>query len=475
MKYRQYYFLAGLFFVLNLSFGALWADNQTVDVSPILPETSLPFRIVIEKADFQLPQGIHSGVVGAYNGLWIFIGGSHLGLHGFGPDPFPPSGQNRTIYVVNPATGVTFSRSLLEPGSGLNQQQIDTLSTISAEFYQKSNTLYVSGGYGYDMLSGTFGTKPVLTAINLPGIVKWVMEPRNRGNTVRTHIRQIANSIFQIAGGEMFQLGDATRIVFGQNFTGIYTPNSNGQYSEQIQPFRILDNGSNLAVQILNPIPAYPDPNYRRRDLNILPTLLNDHNQLKYGLIAYSGVFTETGGIWTVPVVINDQGVPSMADPHLPSTFKQGMNNYVSASAALYSRKYMSMYHIFFGGLSYGFFDQNGFQTDSEIPFINQVTTVQIDKNQQFTQYLMSAQYPVILSTGANPGNPLLFGASAYFMINPHIQKYPNDVISLDNIRTPMVIGYIVGGIQSTLPNTNTDADSSASAYVFKVTLVPRS
>jgi hypothetical protein len=130
------------------------------------------------------------------------------------------------------------------------------------------------------------------------------------------------------------------------------------------------------------------------------------------------------------------------------------------------------MYHVFFGGISFGFYNGNVFSTDTEIPFINQVTAVQMDKNGNFSQYLMNNQYPVILSTGVNPGNQLLFGAGASFIPN-YVTAYPNAVLSLDAIARPTVIGYIVGGIVSTLPNTNTQADSSASPYVFKVTLVP--
>ncbi len=84
----------------------------------------------------------------------------------------------------------------------------------------------------------------------------------------------------------------------------------------------------------------------------------------------------------------------------------------------------------------------------------------------------MDSQYPTILSTQSNPGNPLLFGAGAYLIPN-NIREYPNHVMSLDAIRQPTVIGYIVEGIQSTLANTNIQSDSAASPYVFKVTLIP--
>lgn len=452
------------------------SDNQTDTLSPVLPGTGLPFQVVIEQANFQLPVGFHSGVLGVYKGLWIFIAGRINGLHGFDNiDPstnFPIDAQNTRIYVVNPTTGAVASRSLYDPSAGLTQQQIDTLSVTSPQGYQEVDTLYMSGGYGVDTASGTFGTKPVLTAFYLPGIVDWVTKPGNKSNSVVNNMRQIFNPLFQITGGEMFKLGNITQLVFGQNFDGDYTDNSNGNYSQQVRQFQIKNVNGQFSVDILNSKPNNPDPSFRRRDLNVVPALLNNNNQLQYGLIAYAGVFTLAGGVWTVPVVINGTSDPIMANPNSATTFKQAMNQYVCATASLYSRKFTSMYHIFLGGISFGFFDNGVFETDAEIPFINQVTTVQMDKNGKFTQYLMDSQYPVIPSTGSNPGNPLLFGAGAYFIPN-NIPQYPNQVINLDNIRKPTVIGYIVGGIQSTLANTNFITDSSASPYVFKVTLIP--
>ena len=165
-----------------------------------------------------------------------------------------------------------------------------------------------------------------------------------------------------------------------------------------------------------------------------------------------------------------------MANPADPSTFKQGMNNYVCANLGLYSRKSGAMYTILFGGMSYGFFQNGIFETDSEIPFINQVTTVKIDKRGCFSQYLMDNEYPVILSTASNPGNVLLFGSNAIFIPANGLEslQYKNKVFKLDRIRKPLHIGYIVGGIQSTVPNTEEITDSAASPYIFKVILKPK-
>ncbi len=447
--------------------------NQTGTLSPVLSNSAVPFHISIQQADFSLPVGFHSGLVGVYKGLWVFIAGRINGLHGFGSsNNFPADQQNTSIYVVNPATGVTASRALTDPQSGLTQKQIDTLTVTSPQGYQEVNTLFMSGGYGVDTETGDFETKPVLSALYLPGIVEWVVNPSNSHNSVASNLVQIYHPAFQITGGEMYKVGNVTQLIFGQNFTGQYTPGSNGDYSQQIRRFQIKNNGKQLTVDFLATTPATPDINFRRRDLNILPSLLNVNNQLRFGLIAYAGVFTLTGGVWTVPVVINEWGEPTMADPSSPATFKQAMNQYVCAAVSLYSRRYTSMFHVFLGGISYGFFSGGTFQTDAEVPFINQVTTIRMDKNGQFSQYLMDGEYPTILSTNSNPGNALLFGAGAYFIANP-LSQYPNGVINLDTIRKPTVIGYIVGGIQSTLPNTNTTTDSAASPYIFKVTLSP--
>lgn len=79
----------------------------------------------------------------------------------------------------------------------------------------------------------------------------------------------------------------------------------------------------------------------------------------------------------------------------------------------------------------------------------------------------------MIASTGSNPGNPLLFGAGAQFFPAGGLPSYGNGVLDLDRLggSQPYVIGYVVGGIMSTLPNTNAQSDTAASPYIFKVML----
>ncbi|MCX5922223.1 MAG: hypothetical protein NTX86_02755 [Candidatus Dependentiae bacterium] len=270
----------------------------------------------------------------------------------------------------------------------------------------------------------------------------------------------------------MYQVGkNPTLLIFGQNFAGFYNGSSNGDYTQQVRRFRIVDNGDYLGVIVYPATP--PNPNYRRRDLNVVPIVQYNKDDKKVpGFVALSGVFTLNTGIWTVPVEITTNGQPSMADPTLSATFKQGMNNYACPHAELLS-KHGNMYTILFGGITFGFFQNKTFQTDSEIPFTNQMTIVKRNRCGLYEQYLLPTQYPVILSKASNPNNQLLFGAGGIFIRACDIPTTCNKVINLKKIKKPTVIGYILGGIQSTLPNTNTSSDSAASPYIFKVILTP--
>lgn len=465
---------------------AVFAENQTATVSKIYPDSTLPYRIRLERADFKLPKGLQSYIHGVYRDKWLLITGRVGGLHGFvndSIDNFPVSEQNTEVFVIDPIKKKVYSRSLHDPKSGLTQAQVDLLSVTAAQGYQWGRTLYIAGGYGVDTATGEFNTKDALTAIDIPGLIHWVMHPSSRKKASR-YIRQIFDDIFKVTGGYMNQTGDhPTLLVMGQEFNGFYmdpmqSPPVFQQYTEQVRRFRIHDDGKKLSITAKKPLPEVPDPNYRRRDLNVVPIVKRVKDKLENSYIVLSGVFTPTDGIWTVPVEVTAQGAPSMADPLRASTFKQGMNNYDCATFGLFSEKSGDMYVILLGGISYGFIDETKkcltFNTDDEIPFISQTTTVRIDKHGQYKQYFMAkGGFPFIASKTVNPGNQLLFGAEAEVILFDSVCKYSNDVLKLDAIKKPTVIGYVVGGIQSTLPNTNTQADSAPSKYLFKVIVEP--
>lgn len=445
--------------------------NQTDTVSPVLVNATVPFKVTIELTDYQIPGGIHSGAVGQEGSKYLFIAGRTNGLHGFSNSgDFPPSQQNRTVFVVDTCQKTVCFRSLDDKLSGLNQAQIDTLSAVSPQSYQLGNTLYITGGYGIDSATDTFSTKDTLTAINVSGLIHWVTHP-NCSSRASNYIRQISNPVFQVTGGAMVQFGDCpTLLIFGQNFIGNYTTSSNGIYTRQVRKFDIIDDGTCLTVRGISA--TNPDPNFRRRDLNIIPIIQTDSCKKTPAYVALSGVFTLDTGIWTVPVEITTDGTPTMADPTLESTFKQAMNNYNSAHVEILAKN-GDMYSILFGGLTFGFFENGQFMTDTGIPFTNQITTIRRNKKGKYQQILLPVEYPTILSTQSNPGNRLRFGAGAKFVIEPNLPIFSNNVLDLADIKKSTVIGHIVGGIQSTVANTSVISDSAASPHIFKVTLTP--
>jgi hypothetical protein len=469
------------------SWAPILADNQTATVSEIHSDDSLPFRVKLKKVRFILPKGVQSYIHGIHNDKWLIIAGRIDGLHGFDPNSknnFPPSLQNRNIFVIDPIKKKTYIRSLKDPHSGLTQAQIDLLSVTAPQGYQSGRTLYMTGGYGIDTASGTFTTKNALTAIDIPGLMHWVINP-SHGETAAEHIRQIFDDIFKVTGGYMQKIkGDhPTLLVMGQEFEGFYNDQSQQppafqKYSRQVRRFHIHDNGKHLSFTPERSLPPIPDPNLRRRDLNVVPVVRKMHKKLEQGFVGLSGVFTPSFGVWTVPVEITADGQPSMADPTLPSTFKQGMNNYDCATFGLFSEKTGDMYTVLLGGISFGFFapTQTGFefQTDPNIPFISQTTVVRINEHGKYKQYFLpKGGFPTILSKKVNAGNPFLFGAESEVILFQNVSKYSNDVIKLDKIKKRTVIGYVVGGIKSTLPNTTSTIDSEPSRYLFKVIVEP--
>lgn len=474
------YYLVLFVFTFSL---IILAENQTKKLSPIVLNPNLPFKIDIELAPFQLPAGLQAYSLGVYKNKWLFIGGRLNGLHGFNNTGgnFPRNKQNTSIFVFDIETKTSYSRALSDAKSGLSQAQIDSLAVTSAQSYQKGNTLYITGGYGIDTATESFTTKSILTAINIPGLINWVVDPASNSTAIE-HIRQISDPTFQVTGGYMNQVeSNPTLLIFGQDFEGQYGPTSNGIYTRQVRRFNIIDNGTDLSAQILAPIPLEPDPSFRRRDLNILARFTNKCGNNDYSYLALAGVFTpgDDPGIWTVPVEISAKGKPSMANPRAPETFKQGFNIYNSAVAKLYSERENSTHILIFGGITFAYLSDGHILTDSEFPFTNQIIAIKVDAQNNFTQSLLDTHFPVIPSTFSNPGNELLFGAEAQFipadisLFGSSEFKLAHKILNLDSISAPLVIGYIVGGIQSTLPNTNTITDSAASPYIFTITLTP--
>ncbi|TWT97858.1 hypothetical protein Pla108_20110 [Botrimarina colliarenosi] len=447
-------------------------QHQTADLSPITIGATLPYQLELRETSFgaaSLPT-LHSYAAAEYDGKWVLMSGRTNGLHGFensGSTNFPVEYQNRDIWVIDPVNGASWSRSLDDPSAGLTAAQIDSLSNANNQFTQIGDRLYLTGGYGARNTGG-FTTFDTLSALDLDGLVDWVVT--GSGQAV-DHLRQVSDPLFKVTGGAMYEMEGRMHLVFGQSFEGGYNPGKTGTYTKQIRSFDIVDDGSTLSFA--NPSSTTPEDAYRRRDLNIIPVLRPDGvGGVEEGLTVLSGVFTESFGAWTVPVEIDASGVPSMADPTSPTTFKQAAGNYHAAKLGLYSSSRGEMNELLLGGITLQYYDADtdSFLQDDNFPFANDLTAVRIDSSGDYTQHYLGS-YPLITDT---EGNEVRFGANAEFFLAPGIATFENGVIDFDALPFgDTVVGYVFGGIAANAPHVRSDpaALSAATNRVFEVLL----
>ncbi len=451
------------------------AANQTATVTPV-QNGGLGFNVELQAYDMgaaSVPT-LHSFASGEVNGKWVLIGGRTNGLHGFeniGVLNFPEASANREVWVIDPVTKQTWSRSIEGAGGGFTTVEIASLSTANNQYQQVGDELYMTGGYGISDVGALFDfeTFDRLTAVDLPGLADWVM---NGTGTAADHVRQISDPMFKVTGGAMYELGGQMQLVFGQDFDGVYTPGSNGTYTNQVRRFTIVDDGVNLSVTGASA--TIPLPEYRRRDLNVFPVLGPDGiGGVEENLVALSGVFTPTFGAWTVPVEIGATGEPTMDDPNDVATFKQAMNGYHSAKLGVYSETGGEMVEILFGGITYAQYDEvnDTLITDNGLPNTSQISAVRIDASGEYSQHFLGA-FPEVLDLS---GNLVRFGSNAEFFPAHGVQMFGNGVIKQDTLQPGDLLGWIYGGIEANAPHVrqNPEALSAASNLIWEVIYRP--
>jgi len=158
--------------------------HQTSTFSPLnLDSQLLPFEVSVRPYT-NIPREslptLHSFAKAEYDGKWILVGGRTNGLHGFTGRPatnFPVAFQNRNVWVIDPANGTTWHRSL--ENSGLDPNAVAGLTSANNQFTQVGNTLYMVGGYGAKA-DGAVDTLDTLAAIDLPALIDWTQGGNDR-------------------------------------------------------------------------------------------------------------------------------------------------------------------------------------------------------------------------------------------------------------------------------------------------------
>jgi hypothetical protein len=421
-----------------------------------------------------------------HNDQWILLAGRTNGLHKFtgdGLENFPPKYQNTDVWVIDPITKESWSRSLEDETTGLSQSAIASLSATNTQSYQDGDTLFIVGGYVFDWSTYEFTTYNALSAIDLPSLVSWVKgaDYELATNAILQRAGETASDgsysggFFAVTGGGLEKVPEADRfqLIFGQNFEGGYTPGSNGVYTSQVRSFDVVYDMSAGTLDYANESvsPFGGDPAlFRRRDLNVFPILAPDgQGGTTASTVALAGVFYNGSGVWTVPVEIGADGIPQTENPtDAPLTFRQAMNQYESGKIGLYSQSMGEMTQILLGGISANVYDPGSgdLTYDSHYGFNRQITAVIRDAAGNYQQQYLT-EFPDIYD---GEGNLLYFGANARFFAAPGVSVFGDDIIDSDALTSETVIGYMFGGIAADRPNFGTTV---ASPLIFEVTFSP--
>lgn len=406
-----------------------------------------PYTIQLEQVNIPGSPKIHSFAFADHNGKWLFIGGRTNGMHGFdAATAFPKQYANKNIFVVDPATNTTYSRSIF---ADLDFRVADPLRSTNMQYYYDGSKLYINGGYGFDSLSNDFITFPTLTVVDVSQTIQAVIS----GNSVAPYINQITDQRMRVCGGEMLKLGDYFYLAGGHIFTGAYSPISNDQvYLNEIRKFKVSASGSNINISDYS---ASTDTvEFHRRDMNLVPAIKPDG--INEYLILYGGVFRSYADLpFMNPIYIDGNGAVT------DYSFEQKMSQYTCSYLSAFNSSNGKMHTTFLGGTSLYYYNEllNQQIRDSLIPFINDITTLTRNPDGTSVEIISPTKMPALLGTNAK------------FILSPAVPQYSNKVIKLNEISGNTFAGYIFGGIRAYLPN---NTPSFASEYILKVYINPK-
>jgi hypothetical protein len=432
MKYIKS-LIACLLLITGYQFGQ--AQSYEVEISPISIEGL---------------GGLQSYAVGTYNGEWLLIGGRLDGLHRRQPfASFSADGKNQELIVVNPVDKKVWRAQISSLPTSLQEQ----LSSTNMQFYQSENRLLCTGGYGYSPSSDEHITFPYLTIVNIPQTINDV-----KNNTLNaSSFHQIENEAFRVTGGALNKIEDVYYLVGGHNFMGRYNPigpdhgpGFEQEYSDEIRRFKI--NSGDNTVEFLSPF--HDAMHLHRRDYNLVPYLSGEEREL----MIYSGVFKNTVDLpWLYPVSINKDGYQPKED------FTQYFNHYHCAYLPIFDQDSDDMNTIFFGGIAQFYIENDMLVQDNDVPFVNTIAEINRSSSGELKETRLTTTMPGYL------------GAGSVFIFDSDAQLIDDDILDGSIIGDEYQdIGYIFGGIRSSLPNIfwiNTGQESEASKTIYKVAI----
>jgi hypothetical protein len=480
---------------------------------------------------------LHSYTHAIYQDKIVMIGGRTNGLHGDTYN-FYRRHSNKTIFVINTNNWATpdkwtvksllYSSPLLAgAAAGINLEQF---KANNAQFFTEDSVLYIVGGLlgsarptqlkqpnnpqsGLVLVPGTKVDKadamdrdtvpttlPYITAVTLPALINTV----NNGVPLKSgSIRQIKDNQLAVTGGELELIGKTVKLVFGWNFS---LDDNGDRYTHQIRSFTYTDNGKTLSISPITVCLSCWDTesdtsktgNFRRRD-GSMSTMIDPANG-KEALLYYAGVFKNGNDNFDNPVWIG-------SDNAVEESFVMRSNVYTCQVVPVYSPSRQQSYATLMGGMKNALYtgassklpillnEGNAPITSkagdfSSIPFSNQLSTLMIDKQHQYSQYLLPDSFPAtkiaypFLDTTALPANSNPFNGSEselLWTLSRKNGRMPHGVVNYDDFIKANPeggsIGYLHGGILSMVENAfhanNQAKVTRASNRIFVVKIVP--
>jgi hypothetical protein len=413
-----------------------------------------PFALVIEQMNIPQLGGLQAYAFGTHEGKWLIFGGRLDGLHRRQPfASFDVAGNNNQLLVVDPVSQQKWSAALTSLPIDIQEQ----LSSTNMEFHQDGNHLYVVGGYGYHNASASKKTFDKLTVINVPATIAAIQN----NSSFTGFFRQYTDAKFAVTGGHLKKINNTFYLVGGNRFDGNYNPMGNPTYTQvytnAIRRFTVQDDGINLQITHL---PEWYDANQlHRRDYNVVPQILPNGAE---GITAFSGVFQV--GI-DLPF-LNSVNIDSTAYS-VNAGFQQYYNHYHCAVLPVYSSGLNQMHSVFFGGIAQYFDSAGVLVQDNNVPFVKTIARVTRTADGKMAEYKLPIEMPGLM------------GAGSEFIFASGVPIFKNEILNLDAITADTtLVGYIYGGINSTLPNIffiNTGAESTAGSQILKVKLIKKS
>jgi hypothetical protein len=269
--------------------------------------------------------------------------------------------------------------------------------------------------------------------------------------------QQIEDDFFAVTGGRLGKIDDSFYLVGGHKFMGRYNPMGpdhgpgfTQEYTDAVRKFK-LDFDSDLKVTSKSIL--VDESHLHRRDYNLVPQIV-DNNRI---LMLFSGVFQKSQNLpFLYPVAIDQDTINAI------TSFQQMFNHYHCATLPIYHTESSEMHTLFFGGIAQ-FYEEDGVLIqDNDVPFVNTIADVAISPDGSLSERTNESSLPGYL------------GAGSEFIMNPEIALYDEGIVDGDSFTNGQTIGYIYGGIRSTLPNiffVNGGSESEASSTIYRVKL----